>query len=297
MKKLFSIIVVGFLLGACATPQRTTEAPQPKAAQGEPAQQTKPEPKKEKTIVIRISRLVKETSFFPDGTLDEIRIYQYSQDGKNLLREELTDSASKDLLETVQYSYKNSALAERVSFDKEKKLKGKKTFTYLTSGLLESEAFFDKKEALQAVSKFAYDSAGNKVEWTTLDSAGVALATTKYGYQSGKLVKITLLGPTGKVDLDINVIYDDKGNRSRETYTDGSGKTEKEILYTYDAKNRLTSEATLTATKAVLNKTVYEYAGDAEEPSKAVYLDAREKTIKSIQFERAYREEKKTIYE
>ncbi len=298
MKKTLYLLTASiFAWAGCATSSQKVATPEQNPVRQPPIQQIKAEPKKEKTVVARIPRLVKESSLLSDGTVDEIRTYSYSPDGARLEKEELKDSASQEILETVEYIFKNGAVAERIVLDRDKKTKGRKSYAYTAAGLLESETFLDKKDVVQAVSRYAYDAAGKKIEWTTLDAAGVILATTKYGYANDRLQKITLLGPSGKVDMEITVAYDDKGNKIRETYTNSAGKTEKEIGFGYDAKNRLVSESTLSPTRTILAKVVYEYPGDSAEAGKAVYLDGRDKIKKIVLFEHAYREEKRTVYE
>jgi len=298
MKGIFFLLTASILaLAGCATSSQKVGTPEPNPVQQPPIQQIKSESKKEKTVVVRIPRLIKESSLLSDGTVDEIRTYSYSPDGTRIEKEELKDSASQEILETVEYRFRNGAITERIVLDRDKKPKGRKSFTYTAAGLVESETFYDKKDVVQAVSRYTYDDAGKKIEWTTLDASGVILAITKYGYANGRLQKITLLGPSGKVDMEISFAYDEKGNKIRETYTNSVGKIEKEIGFVYDTRNRLVSENTLSPTRTVLAKVAFEYQGDSTEAGKSVYFDARDKIKKIVLFEHAYREEKRTVYE
>jgi len=298
MNRIFVFLTASiFAWAGCATSTQKVGTPEPKPVEQPPIQQIKSDSKKEKIVIIRIPRLVKESSLQSDGTVDEIRTYSYSPDGSRLEKEELKDSTSQDILETVEYKYKKDAVAERIVLDRDKKSKGKKAFIYTAAGLVDSETFYDKKDLVQAVSRYTYDTAGRKTEWTTLDASGVVLATTKYGYSNERLRQITLLGPSGSLDMEITVAYDEKGNKIRETYTNSTGKTEKEITFGYDAMNRLVSENTLSPARTVLSKVEYAYPGDSVEAGKTVYLDGRGKIKKTVIFEYAYREEKKTVYE
>jgi hypothetical protein len=282
----------------CTTSGAPKAAPPPPPAAVQPVRpEAKPEQKKEKIIIRKIPRIVKESFLFEDGSVDEYRIFSYSADGKFLLKEELFDADSGELLETVQYTYQDELVTERKSYDRENKLKGKKTYTYNGSKLPATENLFDKNETIQAVSKYSYNPAGGRTEWQTLDAAGVILASTRYEYQNGRLWKILLLGPGGKLDMDITVSYDDKGRKTREVFAGSTGKAEKEIAFSYDEKDRLTSETTLSANKAVLGKIMYEYSSGDEGPVKTRYLDGREKVKKISIQEFAFREEKKVIYE
>jgi hypothetical protein len=291
------MVISVFIMG-CSTLGPSAASTPPAAPAVQPAQPAaQPAPKKEKIITLKIPRVIKESYLFEDGTLDEFRVYSYSEDGKLLLKEELYDADSGDLLESIQYGYKDGLATERKSFDRENKLKGKKTFSYTPAGLPETENFFDRNEKLQAVMKYFHDAAGNRTELQTVDSAGVLLAATRYEYSGGRPGKIVLLGPGGKLDAAITISYDGKGGKTREVFADGAGKTEKEIVYSYDDKDRPSSETTLNANKAVTGKIAYEYPPVGDGPVKIRYLDGREKTKKITLQEFAFREEKKVIYE
>ena len=282
----------------CATTHEPVPAPplQPKAVS--PAvPEIKGEQKKEKIIIRKIPRIVKESSLFEDGAVDEYRIYSYSEDGKLLGKEELYDADSGELWETVRYTYQDERMTERKSFDRENKVKGKRTFTYTSGGLLEAENLFDKNEKIQAVSKYSYDSAGNRTEWRTIDAAGVILGSSLYEYQNGLLGKILLLGPGGKTDMEITVFHDGRGRKIREVFSGDTGKMEKEVVYVYDEEDRPISETTLNANKAVTGKIVREYPSVDEGPVKTIFSDGQGRVKKMSLQEFAFREEKRVQYE
>ena len=300
MKKRMSCLRIGigligmiFLLAGCAsTPTPAPEVKQEASSSSPPSQ---PE-KKAKTILLRIPRVTKESVQFPDGTEDEYTLYTYSPDGKLLLKEELYDAASKDLLESREYHYQGDLVIEKRILDGQKKLKSRRVYRY-TSGLLTEESQFDKENVLQARLTYQYDAQNRKIEWKTLDASGSVVGMSKYYYNGEKApIRTELYGAGGNLELVISTTYTE-GKKAREVFATPDGKVEKEVVYRYDEKGRLLGQTEYSSTKAKLGSVAYEYPADASVPSREIRLDGRDKPRKVVVFEYAYREESKVIYE
>jgi len=277
------------LLSCSSTPPpssiETKEQPASSAQEG----------KKARTITLLIPRLMKETVLFPDGAEDEYTLYTYSPKG-TLLKEELYDASSRQLLEYSEYLYENVALAEKRTYDGNQKVKNRKTYRY-EKALLVEESLYDKADDVQIRSLNIYDSQNRKIEWRTLDASGSVIGINRYGYGSGTTPeRIELLGPGENLELTITVSYAN-GRKEKERFELPNGRIEKEIVYTYDDKGRLTSETTYSDTKIKISSTLFEYPVDKNEPTRAIYRDAQDKPKKIVQYEYEYHEEKRVVYE
>ena len=284
--------IIFLLVGCASTPTPAPEVKQEASSSSPPSQ---PE-KKAKTIILRIPRVTKESAQFPDGTEDEYTLYTYSPDGKLLLKEELYDAASKDLLESREYHYQGDLVIEKRILDGQKKLKSRRVYRY-TSGLLTEESQFDKENVLQARLTYQYDAQNRKIEWKTLDASGSVVGMSKYYYNGEKApIRTELYGAGGNLELVISTTYTE-GKKAREVFATPDGKVEKEVVYRYDEKGRLLGQTEYSSTKAKLGSVAYEYPADASVPSREIRLDGRDKPRKVVVFEYAYREESKVIYE
>ncbi len=300
MKKRTSLFFTGvsvggivlFLLGCASTP---TPPPASKQEGLSTVTSTQPE-KKAKTIIVRIPRVTKESIQFPDGTVDEYTLYTYSQDGKLLLKEELYDAASKDILESREYQYQGGLVAEKRIYDGQKKLKSRRTYQY-TKGLLVEEAQLDRENNLQARLLYQYDAQNRRIEWKTLDASGSVVGISKYFYNGEKFpIRTELYGPGGNLELMISADYSE-GKKSREVFTSPDGKVEKEVVYRYDERGRLLGRTEYASNKAKISSIAYEYPLDFSVPSREIFLDGRDKPKKVVVFEYAFREENRVIYE
>ena len=287
------LVGIIFLLAGCAgTPTPVQEVKQ----EAPPSSPSSPPEKKAKTILLRIPRVTKESVQFPDGTEDEYTLYTYSPDGTLLLREDLYDAASKDLLESREYQYQGDLVIEKRILDGQKKLKSRRVYRY-TNGLLTEEAQFDRENVLQARLIYQYDTQNRKIEWKTLDASGSMVGMSKYYYNGENApIRTELHGPGGNLELVISTTYTE-GKKAREVFASPDGKVEKEVVYRYDEKGRLLGRTEYAPTKAKIGSVAYEYPEDASVPSREILLDGRDKPKKVVVFEYAYREESKVIYE
>ncbi|MFQ3620283.1 MAG: hypothetical protein SNJ78_04965 [Spirochaetales bacterium] len=291
-----SLFISYLLLGGCATTPAPSQPEEKIARSTTPATSPTPE-KKAKTIVERIPRVIKESILFPDGTVDEYTIYSYTTDGKLLLKEELFDAASKDLLEYSEYQYQQEQLVEKRTFDGNKKLKFRRTYTY-SNNLLIEESQFNPDNVLQTRSVYSYDFQNRRIDWKTFDASGSLIGATRYTYtgNSKEPTEIELLNPSGTVDLKIMVNFLE-GKKSREVFTTTEGKLEKEVMYRYDEQGRLLGETVFSPTRVKQSSIAYEYPADAFVPLRIVQLDGRDRPKKILVREYAFREESRVVYE
>jgi YD repeat-containing protein len=298
MKPIFGCILTAavccILLASCmATPSaRSTEA-----APAGSAENLQPKPKKERIVTEKIPLLVKEIVSLPDGSPDTIRNLSYDQALPKLIKEELSDATSKEIQEIIVYSYRDDRLSEKKILDGKSRQKSRRTFAYNAQGQIETESSFDGKDVLQSLSRYAYDQRGRKTDWTTLDGGQGVLATTKYGYRGDNLDMISLLGVSGKAELEISMDYDPAGRKISETYRTASGTLEKQNTFGYDPAGRLIEERIISPAKTVLNRNALSYAGESSVPSEIKRYDSRGSLKELVTREYATREVKKVIYE
>jgi hypothetical protein len=292
--KILFAAACALLAAACAAAPATRPAEQARTASPE---QSLPKPKMERIVTERVPLLVKEIVSLPDGAQDIIRNLSYDQTLKNLVKEELSDAASKEVQEVVLYFYREDRLVERKVMDGKNRQKSRRTYSYNSLGQVEIESSFDAKDLLQAISRFAYDQKGRKTEWTALDGGQGVLATTRYNYQGENLDSISLLGVSGKPELEISIEYDRAARKISETFRTAVGAVEKQNVFGYDPAGRLSEERTLSPSKTVLNRNALSYVGESRAPSEIRRYDSRGSLKELITREYAFKEVKKVMYE
>jgi hypothetical protein len=241
--------------------------------------------------------LVKEIVSLPDGAQDTIRNLSYDQALTNLVKEELSDAVSKEVQEVVLYFYREDRLVERKVVDGKNRQKSRRGYSYNSQGQVETESSFDAKDLLQAISRYAYDQKGRKTEWTTLDGGQGVLAATKYNYQGEKLDTISLLGVSGKSELEIRIEYDPAARKISETFRTAAGALEKQNVFGYDTAGRLSEESSLSSSKSILNRNAFSYIGESRMPSEIRRYDSRGSLKELVVREYAFKEVKKVRYE
>ena len=218
-------------------------------------------------------QLVRETVLRAADTPDAVREFSYSSEGK-LSQEKLSD-AKGSVRETVFYEYKDGRMAERRVFSHSGELTGRRTYTYTSKGLPETENYFDGEGRLLMSSHFAYNYWGDRTEWTTINAAGSLMARTRYTYEKGRPVTMVLSGSNGEKNLTITTAYNAEGRRILETYVNAAGFPEKEVVFSYDEQGRLLCEETFSSVRSFQGKTVYEYSAGAAQPEKIYRYDSR----------------------
>jgi hypothetical protein len=217
-------------------------------------------------------QLVRETLLRAEGAPEEVREFSYSAAG-DLVGEKILDAAG-GVRAIVSYDYRDGRRAERRGYNQKGELTGKRTYTYTSKGLPETENYFDGSGRLLMSSKFTYNSWGDKTEWFTVDSSGRLVASTRYTYEKGLPSVVILCGANGEETV-ITCTYDAQGRKIREAHVNAAGNPEKEIVFSYDAQGRLEREEVFSAFKTSLGKTVYEYSAEEGLTEKIYRYDNR----------------------
>lgn len=250
-----SLCLAGFL-ASCASSARP-----PAAALAAAPQKVA----KERTVVVPVPVLVKETSYYSDGQLDGFIVYKYDPTKVFLLEKDTYDASQSEPMERVVSEWKKGLLADDVFYNRDGKIKLRHEYGYDAAGRLVSDTVTDSKGQPSSSSTYAYDAAGNKIEWRVFDGSGVLVAVTDYSYGSpgsdGKAqpVLITMKNPGGTVTGTIRQSYDAGGRLLRRDYLNPDGSLRKYELYTYEPTapfGELSMEK-VRADGAVTEKTVY----------------------------------------
>jgi len=181
-----------------------------------------------RTVAVKTPVLVKESSFYADGLLDEYTIYKYD-DSKTRLLEKATYEASRpDPLERVVSEWKDGRLAVDTAFDADGKMKLRREYAYDAAGRLANERVLDAKAQPQSSSAYLYDGKGAKVEWRAFDGSGLLRAVTRYSPG-----RIDLLDAAGKAAGAIVVESGADGRPLKRSYLAADGSLQKIELYSY----------------------------------------------------------------
>jgi len=223
---LFALVAALSLLASCASSGPTAASSAPKV-------------RKERTVVVKVPVLVKESSYYSDGMLDGSIVYKYDSTNKYLIEKDTFDTSRADPMEREVSEWKSGLLADDVVYDQDGKLKLRHDYGYDASGRLISDKVSDSKGQPASSSTYAYDSAGNKSEWRAFDGAGVLKAITSYSYGpptasgAAPLVLVTLKDAAGLSTGTIRLSYDSGGRLLRRDYLAADGSTQKSEVYIY----------------------------------------------------------------
>ncbi|MCL1818867.1 MAG: hypothetical protein FWG35_08035 [Spirochaetaceae bacterium] len=217
-------------------------------------------------------QLVRETVLGAGGEPAETREFTYSPAGE-LVEEKLFDAAGR-VREISSSSYQDGRRVERASYAASGELTGRRTYTYTTKGLTETECYFDGAGKLLLVSRFRYNYWGDTIDWVTTDAEGRLVASTRYTYEKGRPRTMRLTGALGNETI-VELSYDADGRKTRAAYTGAAGNTEKEIAFRYDERGRLAGEEIFSAFGTLIGKTVYAYTENGRQPEKIYRYDGR----------------------
>lgn len=269
MKFLAVALSIVFLY-SCATDKQPAVVPE--AGMEEPEKAVPEEPVKEKVlvekeIVIRVPYVLKETSYYGDGQMDLITLYEY--DDMNNLLERRVENDLGEVLETKLYNYNEGVFSRVITYGMDGQITSISVVTLDDEGNVTEEQLFNKKEELQSVNRYVY-SEGKKQEWRAFDSLNTLLAITEYIWEGENLVKILIKDPGNNVEASIVKEYDSEGNMVKESTFDDKDKYEKGLELSY-TDNQLTEVVYLNNKGAKDRSEVYEYDGETA-PSKKSYL-------------------------
>ena len=284
-----TVVIAIAVLAGCAT---AAASPVGKAKEAAVAQKIA----KQRTVVTKVPVLVKETSFYSDGLVDQYIIYKLDDTKKLLLEKATYDTSRSDPVERLALEYKDGRETAETLYESDGKVRSRRELSYDAKGLLASERVLDSKGAVQSSSAYAFDAKGQKTEWRVLDASGSAKALTSYIYGKDGLSAIEMRDIGGKVTGTIKLEYSG-GKLDKRSYFGSDGTLEKYEAYAYSGE-LLSSLENHRADGSLAGKTAYEY-GSSGELAKASEYDASGALRSSTSYEYIFREDSsiETYYE
>lgn len=267
----------------------------PSPAKAEPAAEAPKLPekqRKERQVSVQVPVLVKETSLYADGLVDEYSVYKYDAGFLKLLEKDIFDPSRPEAIEkTIVEAGANGTSVETV-YDADGKIKTRKETTLDPAGKVAQERISDAKGIVQSASSYAYDAAGNRVEWKAFDGKGNLKATTKYSYEKGKLVLITMNDGSGLKTGSIAIEYDAAGLPAKRSYKAADGSLQKYESSAFDKGLLVSLETRRGSDNYLISKVVYTY-GELGQVKTAVTTDAQGAIKDSRIYEYATRTDQK----
>jgi YD repeat-containing protein len=279
-----ALVALAILAASCASQPKTVASPvvQPAAEKQ----------RKERLVTVQVPVLVKETSFYADGLVDEYFTYKYDAGLVQLLEKASYDSSRPDPVERVITEVIGGRITGDNVFDADGKVRTRHEYIYDQGKLLGQERVIDSRGISQSSSTYAYDAAGNRIEWKAFDGKGVLKAVTKYSYDKARLLLIDMKDGQGKQTGSIKVEYDNAGLAVRRNYLAADGSLQKYESYVYEMGLPTVVE-THRADASLVTKTVNTW-GKLGELLTTVTTDASGAIKDRRSFEYKVREDQKT---
>ena len=275
---LSCLALAALLVSSCAS----GPAPVPEA----------PKVRKERTVPVDVPVLVKETSFFADGAVDEYIVYKYDAAFLILLGKDSYDVSRPDPVERMVAEVEGGRVKAESTYGADGKLRFRRELSWDQAGRLAGERSLDAKGAVQSSSTYAYDAAGNRSEWRAFDGQGILKAVTTYGYADGRLVLIDMKDGAGARTGSIAVEYDAAGLMVKRSYRAPDGSLQKYESFVYVGA-RLAALETHRADGFLVSKTAYAY-GELGQVLAAVTTDASGAVKDRRAFDYSIRQDQKT---
>ncbi len=289
VKLLPWLLVLLFFAAACAT-----QAPAP--AEGEQEAEEPEVVEKEEQEMRRVTEEVKlvkqKLTYFPDGVLDQYRVYVYPEEGTRLLEEKLYN-AEDALQERVEYVHENGQRMKKNLYNGDGELQRSHDYSYDEAGNLVKDALYDSKEQLQSRSEYRYNEQEKKVEWRVYDNSGDLLSYTEYTYEDGKNTRIENYRPGGTLDDYFVIEYDQQGRKTRSTWYDAKDEIVQYRTFSY-SDGGLTQEVVHRANDSVKLRIVYTN-NEAGKPVKVQYEDADGDVREIVSYEYVTRTETRMV--
>lgn len=207
--------------------------------------------------VVREARLISETAFFPDGTVDFIRRIDYPKNSV-LPATEKTVSADETPQSTILYRYNDDGvLVEKSILDENGAVRQRIRLAYDDSGDPVRETMLDDRDRVVTESIYEYND-GRKTLWKIFDGNGVLLSATEYEYETDGMTRIQSYNPEGVLEEYFLIDYADglpvksrhynaggtlqdsvdyeirDGQTVGEIHRRGNGSVSREVEYSYD---------------------------------------------------------------
>jgi antitoxin component YwqK of YwqJK toxin-antitoxin module len=249
------IVCLAFALFSCAggpaQPKSTVASASPPAKVA-----------KTRTIVTKVSVLVKETTFYSDGLVDGYTVYKLDGDKKAVVEKDKFDAARSEPVERSVFEYKGGREIAESIYESDGKLRSRRELGYDSAGRLSSDRLVDAKGVVLSASAYSYDASGRKTEWRALDGSGAVKATTGYSYGPDGLVAVEMRDAAGTVTGTIKSEYEG-GRLARRVYTGASGEAQKSEVYV-NSGARPASMELRRSDGSLVAKTAYEYGSSGE---------------------------------
>jgi YD repeat-containing protein len=239
MKRSCFLLVSGILFAALLF----SCAGQPKPAGRSAAAPAIPEKqRKERSVPVKVPVLVKETSLYADGLVDEYVVYKYDDALAALVEKDSFDGSRPDPFERVVVENAAGRMAADTVYDTDGKAKVRHEYSYAKAGLLTQERILDSKGNPQSSSTYSYNASGARTEWRAFDGKGVLKAVTRYSYEKGKIVLIDMSDANGARTGSIVTEYDAAGLPFKRSYKAADGSLQKYELSTFDSGKAMVVE-------------------------------------------------------
>ncbi len=283
------VILAALALLAASCAGGPAQAPDPKKPSPPPVPE---KVRKERIVTVKVPVLVKATSFYADGLVDEYTVYKYDAGLKLLLEKAVYDGSRPDPVERMATEIAGGRIKAEQSYDPEGKVKLRREYGLDAAGQVIEERVLDGKANLQSSSTYAYDAAGNRTEWKAFDGKAVLKAQTRYTYEKGRLVLIEMSDGQGHKTGSIVSEYDAAGLLQKTSYKAPDGSLQKFETSIW-ASGRLAALELRRADSSLTAKTVYTY-GDLGQVLTAVTTDGAGNMKDKRVFEYSIREDQKT---
>lgn len=220
MARLAMVGLVAAIAVSCAGGP-WTRASSPKAS---PASE---KVRKERQVPVQVAVLVKETSFYADGLVDEYSVSKYDQGFKLLAEKAVFDASRAEPIERLVSEYTAGRQSAETLYDADGKVKLRREFDFDMAGRVLAERLLDPKGQLQSSSAYTYDASGNRLEWKALDGKGLVKAVTYYVYDKTRLVRIDMKDAAGRATGSIVLEYGADGLLARKSFLGPDGALQK----------------------------------------------------------------------
>ncbi len=295
---LASALAAAAALASCASapkpapvePEAEAVSAASESAEEAPAELAAPQKvAKERILIVKVPVLVKESSFYPDGLLDEYAVYKYDESKTRLLEKATFDGSRPDPVERLVSEWKDGRLASDTAYDAEGRVRLRREYGYDQAGRLVSERASDAKGQPLSSSTYAYDGQGRRIEWRAFDGAGLLKAITTYGYAPARIDMKDAAGkPTGSILTELLA----DGRPAKRIYLAADGATQRTEAYEYVAAGPSSLEVRR-PDGGVVTRTTYAYGASGELLSSST-SDGSGAVRETRSYEYAIREDSKT---
>ncbi|MFW6343659.1 MAG: hypothetical protein ACOC2B_02850 [Sediminispirochaetaceae bacterium] len=278
-----AVLAVFTVIGCAGVPEDVEEAPEPAPAE-------KPEEKQEfKEVQETVQVVARESAYYPDGVLDEYRVFTYKDSSAEVQKEELF-SSSDELQEKIEYTYEEEWCTEKTAYGEDGEKRRTHVYSYDEQGNLVEDALYDSDDNLQSVSRYEYNKNGERTKWSIFDIGDSLLAYTEYTYEDGKNTGIENFSPNGNMEDYFILEYDGEGRLEKETWYDSSGKVEEYTTFEYE-DGAPVMEVVHRGNDSIKRKIRYNNNSHGN-PESVVYMDGGDNVQERVAFE--YTERTKT---